>query len=299
MRLKIVLLLFFLSLNSYPLLAQPQESELDPSRVKWTRLYYKTYIVFFSMKIRANLNQLPLSDSKKALLSPKEGQGTMPKQDPSYRIDLDTKILGRKSLISLWFDPDGSAFQRIQTDTGSKKRVKTYRILKNGYYSRQSKPKEHEVDLPPHKWTEIGEGKNKFDKLPPAGAIVAEPTALYYLVSASNLDKPGDKFQKYIFTKYGIYQLNLHAVDYKKIEVNYKSRDGDKERSISNEEFNTLHIKMNAVPLDPSGKDDFDFLGMKGDIDLYIDPETRVLVQISGNADIVGYTDIQLKEVTF
>jgi hypothetical protein len=56
---------------------------------------------------------------------------------------------------------------------------------------------------------------------------------------------------------------------------------------------------MNAVPIDPSEKDDFEFLGMKGDIDLYIDPDTRVLVQISGNADIIGYTDIKLKEVTF
>lgn len=299
MRLKIVLLLLFLSLNSYPLLAQPQESELDPSRVKWTSLYYKTYIVFFSMKIRANLNQLPLSDSKKALLTPKAGQGAMPKQDPTYRIDLDTKILGRKSLISLWFDPDGSAFQRTQTDTGSKKRVKTYRILKNGYYSRQSKPKEHEVDLPPHKWTQLGEGEKTFNKLPSAGAVIAEPTALYYLVSASNLNKPGDKFQKYIFTKYGIYQLSLHAVDYQNIEVDYKSREGDKKRSISEDEYKTLHIRMNAVPIDPTEKDDFDFLGMKGDIDLYIDPDTRVLVQISGIADILGYTDIQLKEVTF
>ena len=299
MKLKYILLTLFIGFNSYPLLAQTQDSKLDPSRVKWTNLYYKTYIIFFSMKIRANLNQIPLKDSNKALLTPKEGQGTIPEQDPTYRIDLDTKILGRKSFISLWFDPDGSAFQRTQTDTGSKQRVKTYRILKNGYYSHQTKPKENEEDLPPNKWTEVGEGKKKFNKLPPAGAIIAEPTALYYLVSASTLDKPGDKFQEYIFTKYGIYQLNLHAVDYKNIEANYTSREGGKKRSIRDDEYKTLHIRMNAVPIDPTEKDDFDFLGMKGDIDLYIDPDTRVLVQISGNADIVGYTDIMLQEVKF
>lgn len=299
MRIKIVLLLLLLSLNGFPLLLQAEESKLDPSRVKWTSLYYKTYILFFSMKIRANLNEISLKDSKNALLTPKKGQGTMPKRDPTYRIDLDTKILGRKSFISLWFDPDGSAFQRTQTDTGSKQRVKTYRILTDGYYSREAKPREHEVDLPPHKWTQLGEGERTFNKLPPGDAVITEPTALYYLVSASNLNKPGDKFQKYIFTKYGVYQLNLHAVDYKKIEADYKSREGDKDRSIRDDEYNTLHIRMNAIPIDPTEKDDFDFLGMKGDIDLYIDPDTRVLVQISGNADIVGYTDIQLKEVTF
>ena len=299
MRLKIFLLLLFVSLNSSLLPAQAQESGLDPSRVKWTSLYYKTYILFFSMKVRANLNQIPLQDSKKALLTPKEGQGTMPKQDPTYRIDLDTKILGRKSFISLWFDPEGSAFQRTQTDTGSKQRVKTYRILNNGYYSHQTTPREHEVELPPHKWTQSGEGKKTFNKLPQADAVISEPTALYYLVSASNLNKPGDKFQKYIFTKYGIYQLNLHAVDYQNIEVNYKSIEGSKKRTISNDEYKTLHVRMNAVPIDPTEKDDFDFLGMKGDIDLYIDPETRILVQISGKADIIGHTDIKLQEVKF
>ena len=44
---------------------------------------------------------------------------------------------------------------------------------------------------------------------------------------------------------------------------------------------------------------DFDFLGLKGDIDLYMDPATRVLVQVSGKADYIGRTDIKLKEVSF
>ena len=56
---------------------------------------------------------------------------------------------------------------------------------------------------------------------------------------------------------------------------------------------------MNAVPIDPSEGDKFDFLGLKGDIHLYMDPVTRVLLQISGKADIIGHTDITLKEVVF
>ena len=299
MKLKYILFALIIGLYSYPLLTQAEDSTLDPSRVKWTSLHYKTYIVFFSMNVKARLNQISQSSSKAALLTPKQGEGKMPQADPTYRIDLDTKIMGRKSFISLWYDPDGTAFQRTQTDTGSKQRIKTYRITKNGYYSRQAKPKENEKDLPPDKWTDIGEGKSKFDKLPPAGAMIAEPTALYYQVSASSLNKPGDKFQEYIFTKHGIYQLNLHAVDYQNIEVNFKSNESGKNKTIRNDEYKTLHIRMNAVPIDPAGAEDFDFLGLKGDIDLYLDPETRVLVQISGDAAIIGYTDIKLQAVTF
>ena len=298
MKLKIILLSLFIGLSSYPLLTHAQDSRLDPKLVKWTNLHYKASVLFFSVNVKYTLKKISLADSKSALLKPTKGTGTMPTMDPTYRIDLDSKIMGRKSFISLWFDPNGTAFQRTQTDTGSKKRVKTYRILTDGYYSREAKPKENEEDLPPNKWTQIGEGAKTFNKLPSKGAIITEPTALYYLVSASSINKPGDKFEEYIFTKHGIFSLKLRAVDYKEIETNYKSNKGGKKQSVQGE-TKTLHITMNATALDPADADDFDFLGLKGDIDLYMDPASRVLVQISGKADYIGRTDIKLKEATF
>jgi len=298
MPLKIILLLLLVCLSGFTPSIQAQDNALDPSRVKWSSLHYKSYVLFFPMNVKARLTELSQTDSKSALLIPKQGQGTMPQADPTYRIDIDSKLMGRDSFISLWFDPDGNAFQRTQTDTGSKQRVKTYRILTNGYYSREIKPKENEKALSPNQWTQIGEGYKTFNKLPPTHEIVAEPTALYYLVSASALTKPGDKFQKLIFTKYGIYQLNLHAVDYQVMDTNYIQQRGENKQTIQGE-YQTLHIKMNAVPIDPSGTDKFDFLGLKGDIHLYLDPVSRVLLQISGKADIIGHTDITLKHVVF
>lgn len=292
------LLLLAVSLSGYSPLVQAQDSQLDPSQVKWSRLDYKSYVLFFPMNVKVQLKPISQAAAQSALLTPKQGAGTMPQADPTYRIDLDSKIMGRKSLISLWFDPDGSAFQRTQTDTGSKKRIKTYRILKNGYYSHETKPKKNETELPPNKWTQIGEGHKTFSKLPAAGVIITEPTALYYLVSASNLTSPGDKFEKSIFTKHGIYQLNLHAVDYQEIETDYtKQQTGQKQ--VAPPTTKALHIQMNATPLDPAAGGDFDFLGLKGDIHLYLEPQTRVLLQISGKADIIGKTDIKLKEVVF
>jgi len=299
MKLKHIIFALFIGIISYPLLSLAQDLKLNPSRVKWTSLDYKTRVLFFGMKIEVQINQISQAASRAALLTPKHGEGMMPQVDPSYRIDLGTEILGRNSFISLWFDPDGTAFQRTQTDTGKKHRVKTYRILKNGYYSLQAKPKENEKELPPNKWTDFGEGKNKFNKFPPAGTTIAEPTALYYLVSASPLNKPGDKFEQNIFTKHGIYRLDLLAVDYQNIEVDFESNQSGKKRAIYNDEFKTLHIRMKGEAIDPSVQGDFALFGLEGEIDLYLDPETRVLVQISGDMDIVGYTVIKLKAVTF
>ncbi|UCB54571.1 MAG: hypothetical protein JSW45_11600 [Thiotrichales bacterium] len=299
MKPKLIIFVLSIAISSYPLLSLAQGSGLDPSRVKWTGLNYKTRILFFPMNIEVQMNQISLATSKAALLTPKHGRGTMPQSDPTYRIDLDTKILGRNSFISLWFDPDGTAFQRTQTDTGKKHRIKTYRILKNGFYSRQARPRENEKELPPEKWTDFGEGSNEFNRLAPAGTITTEPTALYYLVSASPLNKPGDKFVQHIFTKHGIYRLELQAMDYEYIEVDFESNQSAGEKSIYDDEFRALHIRLNGVAIDPASQGNFELLGLKGDIDLYMDPETRVLVQVSGKLDIVGYKDIKLKAVTF
>ena len=299
MKPKHLILALFIGISSYPLLLLAQDSKLDPSRVGWKSLSYKTHVLFFGMNIEVQMNQISLATSKAALLEPKSGQGAMPQTDPTYRLDLDTKILGRNSAISLWFDPDGSAFQRTQTDTGKKHRVKTYRILEDGYFSLQARPKEDEKDLSPNMWTDRGEGEKIFDKLPPAGTIIAEPTALYYLASAAPLNKPGDKFEQYIFTKHGIYKLYFHAVDYQNLEAQFKINHSGESETVYDDGYKTLHIKMNGVPIDASAEGDFDFLGLKGEIDLYLDPKTRVLVQISGSLEIIGYTDVKLRAVTF
>ena len=104
---------------------------------------------------------------------------------------------------------------------------------------------------------------------------------------------------QYIFTKHGIYKLELDAIGYRNIEVDFESNQSARKSTIYNDDFRALHIRMNGVAIDPASQDDFELLGLKGDIDLYLDPETRVLVQISGTVDIVGYTDIKLKAVTF
>ena len=299
MKLKIIIFVLFIGISSYPFLSLARDPGLDPSRVKWTGLSYTSRILFFLMDIEVQMNQISLAASKAALLTSKHGEVTMPRTDPTYRIDLDTAILGRNSFISLWFDPDGTAFQRTQTDTGRKHRIKTYRILKNGYYSRQTRPRDKEMELPPEMWTDIGEGRNEFNRLPPTDAIIAEPTAVYYLVSASPLNEPGDKFVQYIFTKHGIYKIELHAIAYQNIAVDFESNHGASKKTVHKDGFRALYIRMNGVAIDPASQTDFELLGLKGDIDLYMDPETRVLVQISGAVDIVGYTDVKLKAVTF
>ena len=48
-----------------------------------------------------------------------------------------------------------------------------------------------------------------------------------------------------------------------------------------------------------TGDTDFEFLGVSGDIDFYLDPVRRVIVQISGKIDNLGKVSIRLKELEY
>ncbi|MBN1848350.1 MAG: hypothetical protein JW932_07175 [Deltaproteobacteria bacterium] len=271
---------------------------MNPSQVQWSGLYYQTHVLFFPAKVNIHLSQIHLSASQEAMLIPKQGQGVMARTDPSFRIDIYSKIVSRSSLIKLWFDPDGMSFQRTQIETGGKKRIKTYRILTNGFYSREIKPDKDEGDLPPDKWSLVNDGFKIFTEMPPHGTVISEPSALFYLVSASALNMPGDERIEYIFTKHGIYQVRLHAAEYDTIKMEYEISEGGIVKTSAGK-HETLSIRMSAVPLDPLEKNEFELLGLKKDIHLYMDPRTRVLLQISGRSDIVGRMDIKLKKVIF
>ena len=70
---------------------------------------------------------------------------------------MTTSLLGRNSQVNFWLEPDLTALQRTQTDTGKKQRIKTYRFLKDGVHSFQKQPFDHEKKLPPQQWTDLGE----------------------------------------------------------------------------------------------------------------------------------------------
>ena len=57
-----------------------------------------------------------------------------------------------------------------------------------------------------------------------------------------------------------------------------------------------LHISVTAQPLDPATAT-HSHLGMEGDIDYFIDPETRIPVEMRAHIKLVGAVPLRLKKV--
>jgi len=52
-----------------------------------------------------------------------------------------------------------------------------------------------------------------------------------------------------------------------------------------------------ASALDPEGEVDFDHMGMSGDADYYIDPKTRIPVEMRGHVKLLGNLATKLQRV--
>jgi hypothetical protein len=69
-------------------------------------------------------------------------------------------------------------------------------------------------------------------------------------------------------------------------------------------EIRPLRLKLRGLPVvDPSGKatgntdEDFELLGLRGNIDLALDAETRTPLMLSGSVPIFGKVTLRLTEV--
>ena len=90
--------------------------------------------------------------------------------------------------------------------------------------------------------------------------------------------------------------MNFTAKEWVDLELEYFQQKGKNKEYISGEQ-EVLRVVLKAVPLVAAKVEEFEFLGLKGDLEFYIDTEKRLLVQLSGGVDIVGTVDIVLNKV--
>jgi hypothetical protein len=64
------------------------------------------------------------------------------------------------------------------------------------------------------------------------------------------------------------------------------------------ERIEAIALRLRGVPMDAPGDDDepFELLGLRGDLELLLDPQTRVPLQLKGRVKIAGPLTVRLRE---
>ena len=269
--------------------------ELDPDSVKWSELSYRAKKLKWSIASDVKIEMVPAATASGNLLAPLEGRGVEPQGDVLL-VTLTADGAGTRSTTRLWADPrTADSMQRNQISYGKKKnRNKTLRFTDTGVQIFFGRAAAGESVDQPEAWSD---SVDRFDPFPAwAGddIVVTEASAIFYVVAASKLEKPGDKAQYPVWSNESLILMEMTVAGVEQLKVNYSSNGEQVKGSVP-----VLKILVDAQHLDPDSiEDDLEIMGMKGDIEIYLDAETRAPLQISGKVPVAGNTHIKLQSVT-
>ncbi len=273
------------------------EAAFDPARVGWSEIRMTASKLFLTAEARLALRTVPGPTVLPDLLDVPAGQFTPLKPGPDVlELVYDARGAGRVSRLTLLMDPrSGAALQRTQHDQQGKQRFRTYRFGVEGAYQRTFWPADaSEKSLLPARWTRTSEGLRAYP-IPPGARTVVEPTGLLYAIAAASLDKPGDTLDVLVFRRRDTQVVRVEVLPSREIAVQYDELwpKGAVKRS---GKVRPLRLSLQGLPV-PGGDpddDDLELLGLRGRLELLLDPATRAPLQLSGNVKIVGVVTLQL-----
>ncbi len=200
-----------------------------------------------------------------------------------------------------WIPSAAQHIQGTHHDLEGKHRYRVWRYGETGAYQRTRWPLNRaEESLPPAKWSKASEGLRAYP-VDPAGRPVLESTGLLYAIAAAALDQPGDQVELLVFRRRDTQIVHVEVLAPRPLSVNYAElwpRGAVQRRA----EITPLRLAVRGLPVvDPSGQagkdEDFELLGLRGNIELALDAETRTPLMLSGSVPIFGKVTLRLTEV--
>jgi hypothetical protein len=281
-----LLSIIFCVIGMYNVSAVYGEPQFDAARVQWSRLEFHGKKLGFSTEVVVALAKSSVQDTQARLVSA-ENWDCFKATNSVNVLTLDLTSPGHQSESTTWFDPEtGAVFQRFQQE---KRRVKWMRFCAQGLFTFQKTPQDFEKRKEYHEWTKT---LTHYDPFSRKASILSEPGVLFFLASASQLQEIGDSLDIMILPKDDIVAIRMKVEARKDMAVDYQ-RDND---SVVSGKIPVLQISVQPLPYKGKlGK--IELIGLRDDIDIFIDQSTRIPVRISGKAPIAGKGNIQLKRV--
>jgi hypothetical protein len=271
----------------------------DPDRPRWAELDFSAskFLMSGTARVEARL-RLSREIAAELVTSP-SGKPVAPGESVLEMIYAASGF-GRGSVTTLWADPvSGGTLQRTQVDHGSRQRQRTYRFTDIGAYHYTRWPAtSREESLPPGQWTERTEGMRPYSA-GAEGKPVTEATVLLWMVGAADLSKTGDRLEAFTFSRRRVSRVIAEVTGTRAINVDFIEKDaaGDHRRR---GEVKAIRLRIHGSPLTPADgdeEDDFELLGLRGDLDLALDPKTRAPLELRGSVKVVGPVTVRLRRV--
>jgi len=279
-------------------------SEIDDSQVAWRRLVLRASKLFARITLEIRLAAVPATEAVVSLVPSPHGMALSPGDSEVLLATVDIESVSgfsrKKWLGNGWFRPaDGSALQRVRFKPGEDGTKKIYRYSSDGVFRIVSEPNSsREAKLPPAEWTKSSERFFPFRGKSADCAKISDPFVLLYVLSSTPLSS-GDRSRVCVFNKKALYFATLEVAGSERVAVDYSWESAGRETRI-NHKIATLKVQLTARAVDPQveAREPFEFLGLEGEIEILVDPTSRLPVAIRGNLPSVGRLDFELSEAT-
>ncbi len=264
----------------------------DPQRVKWTRLELKAKKLFITASTVVRLRTVSASEAGGEWIESSRGEGVLPGGATVMEVAIDSTAAGRESAVNVWFGPrHAAAVQRLKVRKGKRAYRKVSRFTDVGTYVLRTAPlEESEAGRPFTEWTKIEEFFYPY----PAHSgcrTVSEPSALLYILSASSFS-PGQTRRLCVFSGRKTIPVAIEFLGFEPLEVDYAETSAGPARRRKGE------IRTRKVAIRPlADGEDFELLGLEGDIEVFLDVESGVPLQVRGKIGGLGRVAVRLTAV--
>jgi hypothetical protein len=239
----------------------------------------------------------PAADAASDAVAPPAGVVPVAPRGDVVHMQVRTEFFGRNSRTDFWLDAaSGQALQWTVVESGKKQRYKASRALADGVWVLRKDPaNDTEKDLPMERWTKVRDRVEPFTGLPPGQPLSVEAGILYLLATAP-LRAVGDRADAFLESDGKVFPVTIRVAELGETSVDY-ARSGAGGRGRVDAKVPALRVTLR--PQTPQGMDprDFQFLGLQGDVDVWLDAAGRFPLEISGKVKYAGNVKIRLKSV--
>lgn len=279
--------------------------------VEWNRLVFGAMHEAGSVTVTIEL--AAADDSELHAPAAGRGEALMPERGKLQRLTADVRFappgdeswFGKLPFLSnkqwlgkVWLLEDGAALQRTRLKPGRKGNFRRYRYTSEGVARRRFEPKNRrQSELPPEQWGKI---KDKFFPFGPAAADCApliDAFALIYPLSASG-PKADEGTELCVFNKKGLYRVRLQSEASRLVRLQLEQGpDSLRERLVSGIEARVIGLLARPAGAAGQEQEQFEFMGLEGDISVYLDPQTGLPLRLVAELDGLGEVELDLKQV--
>lgn len=210
-----------------------------------------------------------------------------------WRLEVNSSVVSNSEDITALFEPGTErVVSRARLSRGSGQRMKSYQYDEQAVV-RERRDRPSDSSIPPAKWPVSSQRTIRF----PASAadtVVTSPYLLVLVAQRLQAEGPDKAREVLVHTDQNFYRARLTSGSGVPIDADYSVEGGG---SVSGDR-DTVAVSIQVSPEgELSDDDDFSLLGLTGNIIIFFDSESRLPLQVRGQAPRIGETGINLKSV--